>query len=468
MFGKIIVRTVVVWWITLKYGVRWLFVKARRAELMREAFEELGPTYIKLGQIIASSPGLFPQNYVSEFQKCLDRVPEFPYEDVKRIVGDELDRPIDKAYAFIDEKPIAAASIAQVHAARLHDGTDVVIKVQRPSIRKQVEADLWFMHKGAWLAEKLSLEARLANAQGVIEDFEKTIYEELDFTVEGKNMDEFNSIMKTHDLFDQICAPEVHWDFTTRRLLTMERFYGFKADDVKTAQEKGMDSEKWLRIGLRGWNLTMMLHGFFHGDVHAGNLMFLPEKQKIGFIDFGIVGRFDKKQRMQVMRYILSFTTQDFRELAAVMAEMGAFLDDKEPDLDELAGDMRRVYTPLLEQNMAEIDYGRALPDIIANSRTHGIRMPREFILILKQLLYFDRYAKLAAPNLNVFNDLYLVDFLFTPAAAKAGIDLSEIGKLLQAVQKARMQQDAAAKKAAAAKEAVAAGQPAEAPAEVI
>ncbi len=140
---------------------------------------------------------------------------------------------------------------------------------------------------------------------------------------------------------------------------------------------------------------------------------------------------------MQVLRYVLSFNTQDFEELSRVMVEMGAV--DENIDVKALAGDLKQVYSPLLSRALSEIEYGRVLPDIIANSRKHGIMMPREFILILKQLLYFDRYAKLAAPQLNVFNDLYLIDFLFSPAAAESGIDMGAVGRLIMSIQQAAM-----------------------------
>jgi aarF domain-containing kinase len=437
MFLNILRRAFVVWWILLRYGFPWIFLKSQRPALMRRGFERLGPTYLKFGQIIASSPGLFPKPYVEEFQKCLDRVPPFSFAEVKETIERELGKPMAQVYSLVEETPIAAASIAQVHAAKLADGTDVVVKVQRPHIKERVQADLWFMRKLAWMAEKMFVTARLANATGVVDDFSKTIAEELDFRTEGRNMDEFNAIMKKHGTDHEIVAPKVFWDFTAPKLLTMERFYGFKADDVAKFKALGIDAEKWLRIGMRGWNMTMMLHGFFHGDVHAGNLMFLPERKQIGFIDFGIVGRFDKDQRMQVLRYVLSFNTQDFEELSRVMVEMGAV--DKNIDVKALADDLKQVYSPLLSRALSEIEYGRVLPDIIANSRKHGIMMPREFILILKQLLYFDRYAKLAAPQLNVFNDLYLIDFLFSPAAAESGIDMGAVGRLIMSIQQAAM-----------------------------
>ncbi len=422
-----------------KWAFPWLFNKPKRPYYLRRLFEDLGATWIKLGQIIASSPGLFKREYSQEFQACLDRVPSFPFVDVKRTVEHDLGKSLTEAYATFDETPIAAASIAQVHGATLLDGTDVVVKVQRPRVAERVDADLWVMHKAALFGEWIFSELKLANASGVIEDFHKTIHEELDFTNEAKNMDEFNAIMVKHGADKDICAPRIHWSHTTKRLITMERFHGFKADDVKTARELGIDTERVLRVGMRGWNLTMMLHGFFHGDVHAGNLLYLPERKQIGFIDFGIVGRFDHTQRMAVMRYILSFVTQDYDELAKVMIEMGAATGK----IDEavLSADLRKVYQPLLEQKISDIQYGKVLPDIVANARTHGLRAPREFILIMKQLLYFDRYAKLAAPNLNVFNDVYLVDFLFTPAAAESGIDMMQVQKLLMGVQTMMMKQ---------------------------
>ena len=438
MAFKLIARLLTIWWVLLRFGLPWIFLKKRRPELVRRGFEFLGPTYIKLGQIVASSPGLFPPSYVAEFQRCLDQVPPFPFPIVERIVAEETGRPLAEVFASVDPTPIAAASIAQVHAATLHDGTDVVIKVQRPKILDRVDADLWMMRWQARVGERLFDTLRMANLVGIIEDFDRTLHEELDFAVEGRSMDEFNEIMVRHHAAEKVCAPKVYWDTTSQRLLTMERFYGFKADAVEEAERRGIDSEQWLRTGMRAWMMTMMLHGFFHGDVHAGNLMFMPDRAQIGFIDFGIVGRFSKDQRMLVMRYVLCFVTEDYRELAQVMSEMGAVGEDF--DLEALASDMERVYSPILAQALSALDYGKVLPEVIGTARKHGLQMPREFVLILKQLLYFDRYAKLAAPNLNVFTDVYLVDFLFTPEATACGVDLSQLGKLLMGVQRRLME----------------------------
>lgn len=404
----------------------------RFAHLCRLYFEKLGPTFIKFGQIIASSPGLFSKELSDEFKKCLDQVPPFALAEAHQILDEEFEKPWSEVFAEIDPKPMAAASIAQVHTAKLHTGEEVVIKIQRPRIRTQIDGDIWWMKIQAWILERLIKRARLANLTGMISDFEATIYEELNFVEEAKNMNEFNSIMQKHAI-DNVIAPRVYLDYTTPRILTMERFTGFKADDIEESNRLGLDSEYYLRVGMRAWLLTVVLHGSFHGDVHAGNLMFLPEQNKIGFLDFGITGRFDPTTRQQVIHYLLAFLVQDYEEVAKCMVDMGSAPADI--DIDQFAAELKKVYAPLFSENIANINYGEFIPKITNYATRFGISLPREFMLILKQLLYFDRYAKLAAPNLNVFSDVYLIDYLFTPAAAEAGIDTQKLMTLLMKAQ---------------------------------
>lgn len=451
MFFRALIRICVFWLIVWKHalislaqllGLRRLFwslfrktqpyERITRPIWFRQVFEDLGPTYIKLGQIIASSPGLFPERYSEEFKKCLDRVPPFPVTTARAIIAESLGQPVDALFGSFDDEPIAAASIAQVHGATLLDGTSVVVKVQRPRIHDRVVADVWVLRVVTNIAQKFSRQLQLSNAVGIIDDFHTTILQEMDFTLEGNNMDEFNEIVQRHGLKDLV-APRVYWDQTRPLVLTMERFYGFKADDVEKITAHGLDSEKYLRTGLRGWLLTVMLYGFFHGDVHAGNLMFLPESGRIGFLDFGIIGRFNDQQRMQVLKYILLFITQDWAGLARQMIEMGSAPPDV--PIDEFAGQMAETYEPLMTMNIADIKYNEMLPNVTRTALKFGVRIPNEFILILKQLLYFDRYAKLTAPKLNVFSDLYLVDFLFTPAAMEAGLDMNQLLPILQRIQ---------------------------------
>jgi len=368
--------------------------------VVRRSFEDLGPTYIKLGQLVASSQGLFPEAYCSEFRKCLDRVRPFAYADVQRIVREELGRDPSEVFESIDAQPLASASIAQVHAARLKDGKDVVIKVQRPRIDEVVEADLRVLRLAARLMSVVPI-GELANPRGVVEDFEANIREELDFRREAENMAEFNRIMAEHDQ-SQVAAPRAIAELTTRRVLVMDRFFGSRVDDVEKLREAHFDGEEKLLLGMRAWFQCMILHGFFHGDVHAGNLMALSDG-RIGFLDFGIVGRFSRERRDQVTDYLLAFATGDFRKIADVLVAMGSA--GAKVDLDALAKDLAAAYAPMMASEGSAMKYADIIPATMRTAIRHGLRMPRDFVLVVKQMLYFDRYAKVLAPDLNVFRD---------------------------------------------------------------
>ncbi|HEY2743094.1 MAG TPA: AarF/UbiB family protein [Polyangia bacterium] len=373
-------------------------------ELVRLAFEELGPTYLKLGQLIASSHGLFPEAYCKEFQKTLDRVKPFAYADVERTLTVELRARPDKLFAELDANPLASASIAQVHAARLHDGQKVVVKIQRPHIERRVAADIRILRLGASLISLVPT-VELANPVGIIDDFGHTIREELDFRREAANMDEFNRIMEELGHAD-VRAPRIIHELTSARVITMERFYGVRVDDVEKVRARAEDTEAKLVHGLRCWFQSMILYGFFHGDVHAGNLMMLDDGA-LGFLDFGIIGRFDKKTRRQIAEYIVAFASGDFHTLGRVLMSMGAL--SQGVDLDKLARDLQKAYAPILTTSFGDLNYGSVLPDILRASVKHRMRLPREFVLVTKQMLYFDRYAKLLAPKLNIFSDPRLV-----------------------------------------------------------
>ena len=368
--------------------------------------EDMGPTFLKFGQIVASSAGMFPPRYTLEFQKVLDRVRPFSYEEVQEIVGEELG---EKAAELddIDPTPLAAASIAQVHTAELSDGTKVVLKVQRPGIQRLIAADVKVMRAVAKIAAVLfPRRTEFLNPVGFVADFAATLREELDFKTEAENLDRFNEIMREHG-YDDVRAPVPHRGFTTARVLVMERFIGTRVDDEAAIRGRGLDGEAKLIRGLRAWFQCVVFHGFFHGDVHAGNLMVL-ESGELGFLDFGIVGRFDDRQRRLVTDYVVSFATGDYKTLARTIVEMGG-VASPDLDMDAFVAGLKEAYSPLLTMAFGEVNYADMLPRINQVAREHRMVMPREFILILKQMLYFDRYAKLLAPKLNVFSDPRLV-----------------------------------------------------------
>jgi predicted unusual protein kinase regulating ubiquinone biosynthesis (AarF/ABC1/UbiB family) len=403
------------WWLADVVGLRRLLFAARgrgsryqrltRPALLRMWCEDMGPTFIKFGQIVASSAGMFPDAYVKEFQKVLDRVKPFPFAEVRRTLDEELGAEAASHLVEIDPHQLASASIAQVHTAKLRDGTPVVIKVQRPGIVARCMADMKLMRMLARVVARVRKHAELANPVGVVDDFTKTLTEELDFRREAANLDRFNEIMR--ELGHQhIRAPVPHHEYTTRRVLVMERFSGLRVDRFEEIRARGIDGETKLVDGLRAWFQCVVFYGFFHGDVHAGNLMLLDD-ETIGFLDFGIVGRFADHERYLVTDYMIAFASGNYRRLAEIIVQMAGAPPDL--DMDGFVRDLGETYSPLLTLTFGEVNYAELLPGIQRTATRHRMRMPNEFILITKQLLYFDRYAKALAPKLNVFTDPRLV-----------------------------------------------------------
>ncbi len=341
------------------------YQKLTRPVLLRMFCEDLGPTFIKFGQIVASSAGMFPDPYVKEFQKVLDRVKPFSFEDVQRTLDEELGS--EKAAHLIDIEPkqLASASIAQVHTAKLRDGTPVVIKVQRPGIIARCMADMRIMRRVAGWVARFKKDADLVNPVGIIDDFTKTLTEELDFRKEAANLDRFNEIMRELG-HANIRAPVPHHEYTTRKVLVMERFSGLRVDRFEEIKAQGIDGEQKLVDGLRAWFQCVVFYGFFHGDVHAGNLMLLDD-DTIGFLDFGIVGRFDDNARYLVTDYMIAFASGNYRRLAEIIVEMAGAPDKL--DMDAFVKDLGDTYRPLLTLSFAEVNYADFLPGSSARRR---------------------------------------------------------------------------------------------------
>lgn len=403
-----------------RLGLRWLAfaVTGRGAQytrltgpvLARRAFERLGPTYVKLGQLVASGEALFPARYSEAFRTLLDRVPPFPFTEVERVVQEDLDASRLATLEAIDPTPLAAASIAQVHAAVLADGTEVVVKVQRPGIAALAATDIALMRGFARLLMRVSAHARRANALAVIEDFEANLKEELDFTNEAGRMREFNEVMKAMGT-DSVAAPLVHDDLSARRVLTMERFDGWRLDDTVGVTGSGFDPKERLLTGIRAWFQTLIVRGFFHGDVHAGNFLLLKDG-RIGYLDFGIVGRFDAAQRENVLEYVLGFQSRDFPRVARAMVGMGTMADADRVDLEVFSSDLAEAYAPMMDP-VDGFQMKHLVPQLLRVSRKHELRMPRDLVLVTKQLVYLDRYSRAyGGAKMNVLTDDQLKNYI--------------------------------------------------------
>ncbi len=266
---------------------------------LRLAAEALGPTYLKLCQIISSGEGIFPAELVEEMRKCRDQVPAQPWAVVEQILIEELGGPVSETFSSIDRIPLAAASIAQVHAATLLDGTEVVVKVQRRGIARLVQDDLRVMSAIAPLLVGRIPITSLANPPALVELFAETICEELDFRLEAENMIDLTGVFA--ELGETgFVIPTPHPTLVTRRMLVMERLRGFDFDDVDRMREGGIDTHEVVRIGMRGFTSGCMIHGIFHGDLHGGNLLVLDDG-RIGLLDFGICARMTPVERIALL-----------------------------------------------------------------------------------------------------------------------------------------------------------------------
>lgn len=375
---------------------------------MRLAFERLGPIYVKLGQLVASGEALFPERYSEAFRTLLDRVPPFPFSEVERTVREDLGKAPAELYGSLDPKPLAAASIAQVHTATLRDGREVVVKVQRPGIGALAAADVAIMRFFAWIATKLSPLARNSNVIAFVDDFAINLAQELDFRREAQRMRDFNAVM--HAMGNGItAAPEVIDELTHARVLTMERFRGWRIDDVESVRKTGFDVEERLLQGIRAWFQTLITKGFFHGDVHAGNFMLL-EDGRIGFLDFGIVGSFGPQFRQGVLEYVLGFQQRDWGRVADSMLAMETAVG--EVDREALVIDLEITFTPMIDPEEG-FKLKDLVPGLIGTGRKHGLRLPRDLVLVTKQLVYLDRYSRAyGGAKMNVLTDQRLTNLI--------------------------------------------------------
>ncbi len=390
-------------------GLNWL--RGRRPSapvLMRQTFEQLGATYIKLGQFIASAPSLFPREYVEAFQGCLDNVPALPFAQIKTTLEEEFDRPLDEIFRHIEEQPLASASIAQVHAATLISGEDVVIKVQKPGVETVLTTDFNVLYASARILERWVPGAHRASLGDIVGDVQATMLKECDFLAEANNIEIFRQFLKDSGN-DFAVAPRVYHAATTRRVLTMERLYGVPFTDLESIRRYSPQPEWTLINALNTWMDSLVRCQFFHADVHAGNLMVL-EDGRVGFIDFGIVGHIRKETWQALIDFMQARAANDYQLMAECMLIIGVTaqtvnVTDLARDLRDLIESAQNMLVAPLEQDLDVDEAERFMLSIVDLGRKHGVKFPKEFALLLKQLLYFDRYIQLLAPDLSPFED---------------------------------------------------------------
>ena len=387
------------------------------ADGLVDALIHLGPTYVKLGQLVASSPGLFPAILTTAARRCLDAVPPFPIEDVRRMIAEDLGRPPQQVFREFDDHPLSAASIGQVHGCVLPDGREAVVKVQRPAIRERMTTDLRIAYRLAGLFEKTKW-GRSANATGIIVDLHALTFQELNPALEAFRQAQFRTDIWAFGDNTHVTAPEIYWDFCGPRMICMERVSGIPMDDFDGILERHIDGQLVLRRGAKVWTEAVLCHGLFHGDMHAGNIWVLDDGRGC-YLDFGIMGRLEPAWQ-QVMRdlYFTTMFDQDFTRIARSFRSMGVFPPDIGTD-DEIGMRLGMILGPMIAGGMAAVSLGDLITTSVELMKAYGGTAPRELILIGKQLLYIERYTKVLGPDYSVIQDAFLVKNIF-PAQAVA------------------------------------------------
>ena len=391
---------------------------------LRKAFQTLGPTYIKLGQILSSGEGLFPAELVAEFRLLRDRVPPEPFETVRAVVEQDLGATLEEVFSSFDRHPLAAASIAQVHAATLRSGEQVVVKVQRPSVETTVRKDLAAM---SWIAPYLIGRipvSALANPPALVELFAETIVEELDFRLEADNMLDVAAVFAATDQ-RSVIVPRPHPQLVTRRVLVMERLGGFSFDDVSGMKAAGIDTAAVVRALMISFLEGATLFGVFHGDLHGGNLFVCPDG-KVALLDYGITGRLDEGRRLAFLRMLMGGTINDPKMQLSALRDLGALPADT--DLDAVIRDLG-IDQPVKDPTAMSPDELLAeIREMIKKLLAYGARFPKVLMLYVKDLLFIDGALATLAPDVDLFTEITQIAMYFTTRhgeriAAEVGVD---------------------------------------------
>ena len=380
------------------------------AELLRDAFEQMGVTYIKLGQFIASTPSIFPREYVLAFQGCLDQTNPLPYQQMQAVLDEELGSlglSIDAVFSRIDEQPLASASIAQVHKAVLKDGRQVALKIQKPSVSTVMQTDLGVLHSVFWALERAIPSLRTANLAPIVDEMRTRMLAETDFIAESAHIQKFLSHLSQVGN-TKVTAPYVHQEISTKRLLVMDLFEGHSLIDENLLKQAGFNPKQVMSDVLDTWFLALMMTGEFHADLHAGNLMLLNDG-RIGFLDFGLMGQIAPSSLQACFNLVQSLQMSDYHGMAEAMVSIGMTHEAHKMNINALADDLKRMLGKVTGEQLTAVNpaandsLNAMMLEMVEIGKRHGIHFPRDFALLTKQLLYFDRFMVTLAPDMDLF-----------------------------------------------------------------
>jgi len=363
------------------------------AERLPLALQELGPTFVKLGQILSTRQDLIPSEYCTALARLQDQVSPIAVEEIRKVIETSLGRPIEAMFDEFDETPLACASIAQVHTAKRKTGEAVVIKVQRPGVRESIEADLSILHFFARKLEESFPEIRAFEPTAIALEFDRAIRRELDFTGEARNSARFS---KNFESWPLVHIPKVFTDQSTDRVLVMERLYGVKIIDAVGRHDMDVIANEVVRMLFK----QVFEDGFFHGDLHPGNLFVLDDK-RIGLIDFGLVGRMSPAMREALADLLLALSIRSYEGVARALYDISLKTDAVNYNAWE------RDVTELMDQHLsstslADVDFGAVIRDIIDGAMRHKVRVPPDYTMFFKALMTVEGIGKQISPDLDI------------------------------------------------------------------
>jgi ubiquinone biosynthesis protein len=366
-----------------------------RPQRVRRVFEILGPTFVKLGQILATRPDLFGPEWISEFERLQSQAPPLGFEELRPQLEEDLGAPLEEIFQEVDATPLAAASVAQVHRATLKDGTNVVLKIQRPGIRSKIESDMRLLAHLASLAEKSVPQLAAYRPQKVVQQFVKSLQNELNFMTEGHNAEQVASNFEGNE---QIVIPKIYWEWTRQRVNVQEFIDGIPGVSLHAIDAAGMDRKRIAQTGASAVLKMIMMDGLFHADPHPGNFFILPG-ERIAFIDFGMIGRVSELRRQQITKLLEALLQNDANALCEILLEWSERQGD---DPGELLGAVEEFLSKYSGKPMGLMDLSAMVGDLLSLVRDNKLTMPPDQAMLLKVFVSLDGAFKKLDPGFDV------------------------------------------------------------------
>jgi len=375
--------------------------RVSRGARLRRALEELGPIFVKFGQAVSTRRDLLPADIADELAMLQDRVPPFPGATARALIEQAYRQPLSEVFESFEETPLAAASIAQVHAARLPGGQEVVVKVLRPGMRAMIERDLQVLYALADLAQRYSREARRVRPREIVDEYQKTVLDELDLMREAANASQLRRNFAGSDL---LYVPEVYWDYCRNDVMVMERIHGVPISDLQRLKASGTNIRQLAENGVRIFFTQVFRHNFFHADMHPGNIFVLvedPRRPRYAAVDFGIVGTLDPRDQHYLAENFMAVFERNYRRVAQLHLESGWVPAGTR--IDEMESAVRTVCEPIFDRPLKDISFGRILLRLFEISRRFNMQIQPQLMLLQKTLLNVEGLGRDLYPDLDVW-----------------------------------------------------------------